>query len=232
MCLHRQPLSLWSGQVQCGCSVLFGISGISNVLEDIRNSHESAPRVLNEMCLRPLLEQERREVVRKGLEECKKHDCDVTITPEAADWIGKFSEGFPHFIQQYASSAFDTDTSNEIGMNDVMHGAFKENGALDQLGSRYFKKMYSDQINSDEYRKVLRTMAECQDKYVSKQHIREKTDLGETTLGNALRALKTKGAIGAHPEKQGYYKLPTDSFALWIRMQGEREEQQHHSKAF
>ena len=83
-----------------------------------------------------------------------------------------------------------------------MQSAFKENGALDQLGSRYFRKMYSDQINSDEYRKVLRAMADCAEKYVSKQHIREQTGLGETTLGNALRALKTKGTIVEHPENK------------------------------
>ena len=209
-----------------GCNrVLLGMSGISNVIEKLRDSHPSSLRVLNQIILEPLLDEERKEVIRLGLNEANEKSSEkITITPEAEDWIAKFSEGFPHFIQQYASSAFDTDNNNEIDLKDVMHGAFKDNGALDQLGVRYFKEMYSDQINSDEYRKVLQAMAVHPDKYCSPKDIGERTSLKKTTLGNALRALKDRGIILAHPEKQGLYKLPSDSFALWIRMRAKRDE--------
>lgn len=117
-------------------------------------------------------------------------------------------------------------------MEDVELGVFKENGAIDQLGTRYFEAMYRAQINSDEYRKVLQAIAKSPEKYVSKQAIREFTGLKETTLGNALQSLKNKQIIVAHQEKQGFYKLPNDSFAVWIRAQIDREENREHLKAF
>ena len=59
------------------------------------------------------------------------------------------SEGFPHFIQQFAYCAFEQDRDNEISDTDVVSGALAENGALDQLGEKYFQQMYFERINSN-----------------------------------------------------------------------------------
>lgn len=213
-------------------NVILGISGISNVIQKLHKSHESAPRILNHIYLEPLSEDERKTVVRRGIEESNDRGGTQTrVQPEAEDWISRFSEGYPHFVQQYASTAFDTDNDDVITESDVMHGAFKENGALDQLGVRYFKEMYSSQINSDEYRQVLQVMAESPDKYVPRKQIELKTGLKKTTLSNALRALRSREIILSHPDKKGLYRLPTDSFALWIRMKSQ-QNQEHDKKAF
>lgn len=214
---------------QCD-NVGIGISGISPiVIQRLKQSHESSPRILNHLLLEPLLMEERIEVIQKGMAEAnEKGNEQITVLPEAADWIARFSEGYPHFVQQYAYSAFETSTDSDIDMNDVRLGAFKENGALDQLGTRYFEDMYLDQINSDEYRKVLQAMAESEEEYLARKSIKQSTGLKDTTLTNALSTLKKKHIIIAHREKQGLYKLPTNSFAAWIRARVQRQADRDH----
>ncbi len=211
-------------------NVGIGLSGISPlVTQKLKASHESAPRILNHILLEPLLFEERLEVIKRGLLEANEKsegEKSVTISAAASDWIAKLSEGYPHFIQQYAFSAFETNANRKIDINDAAFGAFKENGALDQLGSRFFEDMYLDQINSDEYRKVLQAMANCPSEYMVRKDIKETTGLRETTLTNALSALKKKGTIIAHREKKGLYKLPTNTFGSWIRARAKREAEQ------
>lgn len=60
-------------------------------------------------------------------------------------------------------------------------------------------------------------MAENLDGWVTKAEIRQKVPIKGTTLNNALTALKKKRIILAKPGVAGQYKLPTRSFAVWIR---------------
>jgi len=87
----------------------------------------------------------------------------------------RLSEGYPHFLQQFAHSAFAEDKDNIIDVQDVMESAFKENGALAQLGQKYFNEMYHARINSDDYRRVLDTMANHGDDWVARKTIIEQT---------------------------------------------------------
>jgi hypothetical protein len=64
-------------------------------------------------------------------------------------------------------------------MDDVMDGAFDEGGASEQLGIRYFEDLYFEKIWSDEYRGVLRAIANSR---VTKSEIRKKVTLKETSL--------------------------------------------------
>jgi hypothetical protein len=213
------------GLTRRGCEqVLLGLSGISTVIDKLKESHESSPRIMQHILLEPLLVEERKVVVEKGLEQAEKQGEKVSITPDALEWIARSSEGYPHFIQQYASSAYDTDTDRSIALGDVTQAAYKENGALDQLGVNYFEDMYLDQIDSDEYRLVLRAMADHGAEYMSRQDIKSATKLKETTLTNALRALRDRRIIIPHPEKRGFYKLPTNSFGAWIRVRSHRQQ--------
>lgn len=198
--------------------VAIGVSGISSVIPALKESHESSVRILNHLLLEPLLPAERLEVIKRGLDEAEeKNGMRTEIEPGAADWIAEFSEGYPHFLQQYAYSAFETDTDDKITLFDATYGAGKEHGALNQLGARYFEDMYVDQINSDDYRRVLQVMAANQSVYLARKDIKTKSGLKETTLTNALSALTSREIIIKHREKLGFYKLPNTSFAAWIR---------------
>ena len=201
-------------------NVCIGMAGVTGIIQKLRASHESAPRIFTVFSLKPLEKPEREEVVRRGLEQAsKKNSTPTVIEPSAVEIIGDLSEGFPHFIQQFAYCAFEVDSDNNIDNSDVTVGATKENGALDQLGEKYFQSMYFERINSNEYRAVLQAMAQTDDPdgWTTKEQIRQSTKLKETTLGNAISTLKDKEIILAKPGEKGVYRLPNRSFAAWIR---------------
>jgi AAA ATPase domain len=198
--------------------ICFGLAGLPSVITTLRNSHESSPRIFTVLTLEPLSEPERKGVVRRGLEDAKqKNGFEVRITPEAEHWISAFSEGYPHFIQQFAFCAFDHDTDNTIDATDAMEGALRENGAFQQLGSKYFDEQYFDQIRSDQYRKVLQTMSDRGDNWVTKDILRAETKLKDSTLSNAVNALTKRRIIIPRKGVKGQYRLPTKAFAVWIR---------------
>jgi hypothetical protein len=204
-----------------GCdNVCVGLAGVTGIVQRLRQSHESAPRVFTILSLKPLEPNERKDVVNRGLEHGNSRNGEpVIIASTALDFIADLSEGFPHFIQQFAYCAFEQDTDNFISDADVARGALDENGALDQLGEKYFHQMYFDRINSNEYRSVLQAMAQSSDGegWVTKEEIRRATGLKETTLGNAIYTLKDREIILPKPGEKGVYRLPNQSFAAWIR---------------
>ena len=130
--------------------------------------------------------------------------------------IVEFSEGYPSFIQEFGYSAYDSDKDWVIGVEDVEDGAWREHGAYAQLGMKYFNHLYMRKIGSDEYRKVLQSMASHGDAWVTKDQLRQEAGLKETTLSNAIQALLSRGIVNQEGKK-GYYRLPSKSFAAWIK---------------
>ncbi len=199
-------------------NVALGVTGLPTVLEKLHKSHESASRIFTVLPLEPLLPDERIDVIRKGLQSAnEKNNIQTSILPDAENWIAMFSEGYPHFIQQFGFCAFDSDSDNEISVEDVINGAFAENGAFQQLGVKYFHDQYFNQIDSDEYRLVLHVMSARMDEWIKKSELRKETNLKESTLGNAINALKSRHIIVSRPGTKGEYRLPYKGFAVWIR---------------
>jgi len=199
-------------------NVAIGIIGISNVIEKMKQSHESSVRILTPIPLRPLNEKDRKRVVSRGLDEAnKKNEVKTEITEKALESIARYSEGYPYFIQQYAYSSFDHDTNNIIDETDVKDALLKENGALHLLGQRYFENMYTDEIRSDDYRTVLQVIAKHMPEQVSRKTIIDETKLKTHTVNNALAALKKRGSVIPVSGSDGYFKLPSISFAVWIQ---------------
>jgi hypothetical protein len=172
------------------------------------------------MRLDQLTNEECKLVVKRGLEVAKeKNKSETYITKEALESISDLSEGYPHFIQQFAYFAFDEDFDSNIDINDVQKGAYKENGALMQLGHKYFSEMYHARIYSDDYRKVLGAMAPHGDSWISRQEIiraAKAVKVSESNVNNALAALRDRNIISQDESRRGFYKLPTKSFAAWI----------------
>jgi hypothetical protein len=199
-------------------TICFGLAGVSSVIDTIRQSHESALRLFTSFHLKPLSQDESVEIIRRGLKRTlKKTSVEVRIAPEAEQFIALYSEGYPHFIQQFAYCAFEADTDNNIEADDVKRGAWGEHGAFEQLGTKYFEGLYFDRIGSDDYRQVLRYMSEHLDGWVSKEDIRAHAKLKPSTLNNAIKALRDRQIIVPQPGQRGMYRLPTKSFAAWIR---------------
>jgi hypothetical protein len=212
-----------------GCSkVVFGLAALPVILSRLRESHESSPRIFTTMLLLPLSDEECKAVIKLGLKHAEKtNNEDVAIDDDALALIASLSEGYPHFLQQFAYSAFEACSTDRISFEDVLKGAFGENGALSQLGAKYFNEMYHAKIASNDYRKVLNTMAEHGDDWVSRKEIIAESKLGNTTVTNALTALKARNIIVSDESRKnrGFYKLPTKSFAVWIKAVSSLKEQ-------
>jgi len=198
-------------------NVILGLAGLPTLIGKLRASHESAPRIFSMLELRPLTISERKMAVQIGMDMANaKNQQRTNLEAEAADLLADLSEGYPHFIQQFGYCAFEADEDFVIDENDVVRGAYGENGAIAQLGAKYFEEAYVSKINSDDYRTLLNVMADHGDSWVSRKQLISESRLKDTTVNNALAALKRKEIILADESRQGFYRLPTRSFAAWI----------------
>lgn len=206
--------------------VCIGLAGLPVLLQKLKQGHESSLRIFETMMLEPLSLRESEMVVQRGLAEANsKNSKPTTITDDALKAIVHLAEGYPHFIQQFAHCAFDQDSDDSIDLDDVVQGAYRENGAIAQLGRKYFQAMYFDKVSSGDYRKVLDVMADKLDQWISRQEIIRASGIKETQVTNALAALKSRNVILANEQKKGEYRLPTRSFAVWIKALNEKREQ-------
>jgi len=206
---------------QNGCeNIMFIVAGLPEVVEKLTTSHESSIRVFSQLIIKELNSEDRHYVVNKGLEVGNEKNTEqTTITEDACNMISTYSEGYPHFIQQFSYSAFEANTDGEISKEDVVEGGFGKGGALYAIGARYYQSLYNEQIKVDEYREVLRIMAERMDSWIKKSEIREKFSGNDHIVGNALKTLTARNIILKNPSKMGEYRLQNKGFALWINLQ-------------
>ncbi len=166
-----------------------------------------------------LSESEVYAVIDLGIERANKTNPKATtVTPEAKHRLAFFSEGYPHFIQQFAYSAFAIDRDALIDEEDVLAGAPGHRGAMELIGDRYYRDNFYNRTQKESYRQVLRIMAERLDEWVSKKEIREKFRGKESTLDNAIFALRERKIILPREGERGMYRLQPKGFAWWMKL--------------
>ena len=201
--------------------VVIGIAGLSETREVLRESHPSSVRMFDELVLERLSNDEVGQVIDIGLEDAETKNGNKTqITDAAKSMLLGLSEGYPHFIQQFGYSAFDEDTDNIIDINDVGKSAFKPRGALDLIGDRYYRDNFYKKVQKESYRQVLRIMANELDGWVTRSRIKLQFKGEETTLNNAINALRERHIILPKEGERGVYRLQHKGFALWIKLYG------------
>ncbi len=203
-------------------SVCFGVAGLPELPESMKAGHQSSLRGFRHFCIEPLEPSERQEVVDLGLVEARdKYGIDVAIEANAVSIISALSDGYPHFIQQFAYSAFDADEDLTITGDDVFQGAISEGGAIQSLGNAVFHSQFYREVRSASSRETLRALAEAEladsGCWVSKADLRKQTALKETTLTGCLKTLADRHIILKDSVRLGHYRLPTWGFAWWIR---------------
>ena len=204
-------------------NVMFIVAGLPDVIEKLTLSHESSLRTFTQLVIKELNPADRRYVVDRGLEVGNENNIEkTTIAKNAKSFISTLSEGYPHFIQQFSFSAFEANTDGDISEDDVTKGAFREGGALDAIGARYYQSLYNEQIKFDDYRQVLEIMAESMNSWIKKSEIREKFSGNDHTVTDALKALTARNIILKNFSKVGEYRLQHKGFALWIKLFGQR----------
>ncbi len=197
--------------------VLFVLTGLPNLRDVLMESHESSLRLFKELNLKPLSKEETTEVVKKGLDEAnEKNSQSTTIESDANQAIFGYSEGYPHFVQQIGFSVFETDTDNNITREDVNKGFFMDGGALEQIGARYYRKLFYVDISTEQQRTILKIMSENWNNWIKREEIKKKFTGTEANLDNGLRALRDKNIIIPREGFKGQYRLQWASFAFWI----------------
>ena len=197
--------------------VCLGLAGLPTLTQKLRAGHESSLRIFESWTLDPIEHHECEQIIDRALHEASAKGDPVTISDEAKQSIVRLSEGYPHFVQQFGYCAFEADADSHITQKDVDKGAFAENGALDQLGKRFFSEMYFNKVSSEDYRKCLNAMANHGDEWVARSVITKEAGIKETQVNNALVALRGRNIILLNDQKKGEYRLPTRSFAAWIK---------------
>lgn len=203
-----------------GCNrVLFGLAGLPDLRTVLVKSHPSSLRLFEELPLERLSGSEVKRVVRICLRVAnEKNDKPVTVEDAALTTLAYLSEGYPHFIQQFGSSAFAADQDNNITVEDVVAGAFGQGGALELIGDRYYRDNFYNKIQAESYRQVLRIMADRLDGWITKKDIKKNFKGEESTLTNALKALRDREIILSKEGAPGVYRLQHRGFAWWITM--------------
>jgi biotin operon repressor len=216
---------LTEGLTMCGCDkVAVCLVGLPGVLDTLRHSDPSSLRVFQVMTLHPLLLPERSEAIRLGLDEAERENGFRTlITDEAVDTLSDLSDGYPHFLQQFAYSAYEADSDSAIDVDDVLEGAFGPRGAFAQLGAAYFSGLYFDDVASENYRSILDFIARSTDEWVTREDLRKALSLKTSTIDGGIAALKKRGLLVTNPRARGAYRLMTKSFGAWIRAYSEAE---------
>ena len=199
--------------------VMVGLAGLPEVRQVLLDSHPSSLRLFEEVPLSRLSDSEVKSVIKICLERANKvNDQKTMITPEAEQILINLSEGYPHFIQQFGYCAFAADADGLIDRSDVMDSALGKRGGLEIIGDRYYRNDFYNKIKKDSYRQVLRIMADKHDGWVTKAEIKEKFDGKESTLDNAIQALRERHIILSQEGQRGVYRLQHRGFALWIKL--------------
>lgn len=111
---------------------MVGLAGLSNLRDVLSASHPSSLRIFEENKLERLSADEVELVIDSCMKEANRlNQREYTIADEAKNLLVHYSEGYPHFIQQFGYSAFDVDSDGVIDDRDVIAGAFGRGGALD-----------------------------------------------------------------------------------------------------
>lgn len=204
---------------------MFAIAGLPKTKEILLESHPSSLRIFEEIYLDRLSDDEVKYVIERVLSHSLELNKEQTeITEKAKALLIKHSEGFPHFIHQYGYCAFDLCDGKIIDEDNVTKGAFGENGAIERIGDRYYRDDYYNKIKVDSYRQVLSIMSEKLDEWVTKRFIKHRFKGNDSTLNNAIKALKDRGIILSKEGATATYRLQDKGFAWWIKMIQEKED--------
>jgi hypothetical protein len=199
--------------------VVIGLAGLDSLRSALAQSHPSASRIFDEVRLGRLTDLEVNQVLDLCLERAlKDNGRETTISGDARRKIVALSDGYPHFVQQFGFSAFAADEDDVIDERDFREGAFGKQGAMEKIGDRYYRDDFYNKIQQENYRQVLRVMANHLDSWVTKAEIRAKFKGKTSTLDNALHALRERGIILVKEGARGIYRLQHKGFALWIKL--------------
>ncbi len=139
-------------------------------------------------------------------------DEDATIAPEALRAIVERTKGYPFFLQEWASVAWNNAEGPEITLADV-NNSYAETLALLDEG---FFKVRIDRLTKTEVQ-FVRTMAALGDGPYAMADVAQAMQRTQQSLGPARASIITKGMI--YSSDHGYLDFSVPLFAEFMRRQ-------------
>jgi AAA ATPase domain len=198
--------------------LMLGLAGLPDVREVLRRSHPSSVRVFEELELDRLPTDDVAKIIRSALEcAAKDNDHDYQINSDAEDMLITLSEGYPHFIQQFGYSAFNSDDDYTLDLEDVRNGASGKHGALTQIGDCYYRDDFYNELDEAE-REILRSMADGPE-WMTRAGLRELFGGDDAKFDVTIDMLVLRGLVVLNDVEKDVYRLQHRGFAFWIKMQ-------------
>ncbi|MFZ4712571.1 MAG: ATP-binding protein [Bacteriovoracaceae bacterium] len=191
--------------------------GMPEMVTSLNNDHESFLRTFTPIQLDKMNEEDARNVVDKALS-----NTDKSISTDALNKILYYSERYPHLIQEIGYTAFEVSKEKEISLSDVeegVHGKQDFKGSIERLGELFFSKMYDEVKKSDNFKQILKIVANksgLNQDWVPRQAILDNFTLKKTSCDSAIRTLKDKNILVKNPNKDGEYRLFSKMFQVYI----------------
>lgn len=191
--------------------------GMPDMVTMLNDDHESFLRTFSPIQLDKMNEEDARNVVYKAISKT-----DKTISTDALERILYYSERYPHLIQEISYTSFEVSKNKEITITDVeegVHGTTDFKGSIERLGELFFSKMYDEVKKSDNFKQILKIVADksgLNQDWVPRQAILDNFTLKKTSCDSAIRTLKDKDILVKNPNKDGEWKLFSKMFQVYI----------------
>ncbi len=200
-------------------NLMLVMAGMPDIINKLSESHESFLRMFTPVTLDKMPDEEAKMIIEKALKNGKPKR---NVSHDAVQEILSYSENYPHLIQELAYSAFQVCQGGEITKHDVevgLEGNEFYAGSVKKLGQLFFSKMYNTVRKNQNYKEVLKIIADLsgkEDKWVLRKDILAKSSKKRTSLGGAISDLTNKKLIVKNPDKSGEYKIHSKMFQVYI----------------
>lgn len=138
---------------------------------------------------------------------------EASIAPDALSTVVDLTQGYPFFLQEWASSAWDNSEGPEISLDDV-RASYTE--TLASLDSGFFR-VRIDRLTKAEVQ-FVKTMSELGDGPYAMADIAKAMDRTQQSLGPTRANIIAKGMI--YSTHHGYLDFTVPLFAEFMRRQG------------
>ena len=140
-------------------------------------------------------------------------DEEASITPSALDLIVERTRGYPFFLQEWASVAWNNAEGPEISIDDASRSYDETLASLD----RGFFRVRIDRLTKAEVQ-FVKTMSNLGDGPYAMADIAKAMDRSPSSLGPTRAKIITKGMI--YSTDHGYLDFTVPLFAEFMRRQG------------
>lgn len=202
---------------QCNRFML-GIAGLPGLVSVLSESHQSALRLFELTRLERLEPAESAAIIVKTLGVGSELNAqEISISPRALSLLVRMADGIPHFVQQLGYSAFAASEDRVIDENDVLEGAYGEEGAMETLGLRYGWRNPPMRGERDHRWRFLRALASAPGAAALEALTKGRLP---AEVATALDELERDGLVKRDPEHG--LCLASHTLRLWIRYQENR----------